>query len=380
MIKPTLMVATVIMIAGCAGTAPIDPLAPVPTRVDPDDIATPQLRQAWAVTRTTDADEIEVPTHAAAVGDHLVFVAYPGRVEALDLQGDTQWSMQPPNALAHRPIALNGGVALASESGWLWVDATGATRARIELGAVINDVVVVPQGLVVIGDELVYLLALDSSDDLVAPWQQAFSGGRRASADPDGESVFISNADGSLSCINASTGVVRWRSTEVEVAPLRPAVGKAVYVVSQSGRVYSIRARDGKRRWAGKDVGMRVTASPVVVDGLVWVPGMDAAAHAFTAAAGSHQFRVPGNGRIYLDLAIWGPWVIVSPQYGPWVILEGPRNRTGPANPGNPTVLNIASSDDIPVPPGVGAVGVVVIDAAGTVRLLTPQRGAGESP
>jgi outer membrane protein assembly factor BamB len=360
---------------GCAGAADIDPLAPVPTRVDPADVATPRLREAWTATSLDSEGEIEGPTHAAAVGAQFVFVAYPNRIEAFDHQGLRQWATQLREPLVHAPVALRGGVALASETGWLWINGRGTASTLLELAVTTLDAIVIQDTIVVVGADRVHRLRQTDTGSLVIDWTTGLGGAQRVASSPDYTTLYVASNDGSLTALAAATGSPRWRSTAIEIAPLRPAVGQHIYVIGADGRVYALRLRDGKRAWAGKDIGIRIVGSPVVVDKLVWAPGLDAAAHAFTISGGSHQFRIPGNGRMYLDLAVWRTWVIASPQYGPWLTIEGPRQRIAPSNPGTPVVASIASADDIALPPAVGAAGVALIDNTGTVRFLTPLQG-----
>jgi len=370
-----LLVSALSWSSACSGAATLDPLAPVPTRVDPSEIATPALRVSWEISTTDEDGDREVPTHAAAVGDRIIFVAYAGRLDALDLRGEKLWDAYQGDPLAFAPVAFRGGVALASGAGWLWLNGEGSASAFLELGDAVNDALVVPAGLVVVGSERIHLLTLSDTRSLSLAWTTVLGGGRRVGASTEGDALYVTDENGGVTALEAATGDVSWRSTEIEVAPLRPAVDRAVYVIDRGGRLHALRRRDGHHMWGAKELGMRVEGSPAVHEGLVWVPGLDAAAHAFTTGAGSHQFRIRGNGRVHLDIATWGPWVIVSPQYGPWVIVRGPRTRVGPSDPGAARVLNIGSDGDIALPPAVGAAGVVVIDSAGSVRLLTLEQG-----
>lgn len=364
----------------CSGAASIDPLAPVPTRVDPNEVATPPLRVAWTVSSDDESGDSEVPVRAAAVGSRAVFVAYADRLDALDIDdGETLWEARLNGPLTFAPVAFHEGVLVATEGGWLWFNADGAPTATAALPGPVNDALLVGGAVVVVSGDQIALLDRTGGSDLSIVWTVSLPGGRRVGAGPDGTALYVTNEDGSVTALTAATGNVRWRSTEIVVAPLRPAVDRAVYVIDRNGRLHALRPRDGRREWSAKDVGVRVSGSPVVRDGLVWVPGLDAAVHAFTAGGGSHQHRIRGNGRLHLDLAVWGAWVVASPQYGPWVIVQGPRNRVGPADPGSPRILRIESDDSLALPPAVDSTqttGVVVIDSAGTIRLLTPEQGA----
>jgi len=375
-----LVAAALLASAACSGAVALDPLAPVPTRVSPDEISTPPLRVAWTVSSRDEDGDREVPTHAAAVGTSAIFVAYESRLDALDVEDGTKlWEAHLPGPLAFAPVAFRGGVAVASGTRWLWFDASGAATASADLGSSVNDALVVTEGMVVVSNEEVRRLDLSAAGGLTVAWSTSLPGGRRISASPDGGALYISNEDGSLTALATATGTVRWRSAEIELAPLRPATGKAIYVIDRNGRLHALRHRDGKHMWAAKDIGMRIEGSPVERDGLIWIPGLDAAVHAFTAGGGSHQHRISGNGRIHLDAVAWGPWIIASPQYGPWLIVQGPRTHRGPADPGSPRILRIDSADDLAIAPAVdaaGEIGVVVIDAAGMIRLLTPEQGA----
>lgn len=374
--------AVLVTLSGCGGAATLDPLAPVPTQVRPEEIAEATLRSAWSFKflDPEDDDEPQVPTHAGAVGESYAFVPYADRVIALDLLGEEVWSLRLVEPLAFAPLAYQGGIALATETGWFWVDATGAPAAFLErLGS--------PRDAIV-GNDAVYLTTAAAVHAVTLPTQAAFevrwttelAGANRVVLGPDASTLYVVADDGAVSALDAASGVVRWRSHHVDAGPMRPAAGTSIYIIDREGRLHALRARDGAKAWTGKDIGLKVTGSPITADGVVWVPGLDGAVHGFTASAGSHLFRVPASGRVYLDLVQWGPWVIASPQYGPWLLLHGPRRTSGPADPGSPRREVAGPTNGINRIPAAGPAGVLIIDAEGEVHLLTQQRGIDRDP
>ena len=364
--------------AACSGAAQVDPLAPVPTRVNPDEIAAPALRVEWTYEAIDQEEDVEVPTHAAAVGSRFVFVPYPDRIEAIEA-GRLVWAVQLRDPLVGPPLAMGDGVVLPAETGWFNVGPDGTPRGFFAQEGQLHDALVVDGAIVAIRGEGIHRIDI-VPNGLAATWTTAAPEARKAAAAVDGRTLYVTGDDRVLRAYDLSSGAPRWTSSRVEFAPLRPSVdpnpgSMTLYAIGVDGRVYGIRQRDGSRAWAGKDIGMRSVGSPITVDELVWAPGLDAAAHAFTTGGGSHQFRIPANGRVYLDLAAWRGWIVVSPQYGPWLLLRGPRQRSGPADPGVPRVVRIESDDDILLPPAVGPIGVALIDSSGSVRLLTEERG-----
>ncbi|NKB89793.1 MAG: PQQ-binding-like beta-propeller repeat protein [Acidobacteria bacterium] len=377
-VRASCMVFVIAATAACSGAGQLDPLAPVPTRVNPDEISAPALRVEWTYQVMDEDNDVEVPTHAAAVGSRFVFVPYPDRVEALEA-GRLVWSVQLRDPLVGQPLALGDGVALPAETGWFNVGPDGTPRGFLAQAGELHDALVADGAIIAIRADGIHRIDI-VADGLTATWTAASPEARRASASVDGRTLYVTGDDNALRAYDLASGTPRWTSSRIEFAPLRPAVDQdprsmTLYVIGVDGRVYGIRQRNGNRAWAGKDIGMRSVGSPIAVDDLVWAPGLDAAADAFTTGGGSHQFRIPANGRVYLDLATWRGWIIVSPQYGPWLLVRGPRQRFGPADPGVPRVVRIESDDDILLPAAVGPLGVALIDSGGSVRLLTEERG-----
>jgi hypothetical protein len=382
-----LWLALVTLCAGCGGNAAFDPLAPIPVRVAPTEVEPVALRQHWTVRFELDVDdddEPDAPSHGPALGSDAVFIAYTSQMLARDRDnGNLLWQLRLASEIALAPIAIDDGVVIATEDHWLWIDALGRTKAALDLVATPLDTTTIGRRIYVTDSEGVYALRLNDESavaTITEVWQTELEGARVLTASLPDERLFVISTHGRVHALAVRDGRVLWTSDSVEAGGPRPAtIAGTLFVVANDFRVVALNADDGKRRWRSKEIGVRITGAPAANGDLVWVPGLDAALHGYATAGGSHQHRVALAGRVYVDLAVWGRWVIASPQAGPWTLLRGPLRRNGPADPGLPRVLPLSAESDLSLPPGVGPGGVAVVETNGTVRLFTPHRGI-ESP
>ena len=311
-------------------------------------------------------------TQGAAVGATLAYVPRETELLALRLSdGSEAWRLELGVAIASQPIPDMEGVLVPTLDGWILIDDSARMRSALGTDHPARAAVATVDGLVQVDSGGVQRLRLRPVEAAESVWRSDLEGAAAIALTDDAELAVIVDESGAVTALRVADGSVAWVSAE-SALPFRPAVYREhAIVIGQDHRVRALRLRDGKRSWTSKEIGVRVGAAPVVVDRVIWVPGLDSAVHGFDWG-GSHLFRVAVTGRVYIDLQSWGRWVVVSPQYGPWTMVRAPLRRLGPGDPGLPRTVTITSDGELSLRPGVGALGVVVIDDAGSVRLLTP--------
>ena len=87
--------------------------------------------------------------------------------------------------------------------------------------------------------------------------------------------------------------------------------GRRIFVVSRSGTVYAMNARNGDRLWTGR-VGSPGYTTPAVAAGRVFVGGFDGALRAYSAANGTQLWRRYVSGRILGAPVVVGDLVFFS--------------------------------------------------------------------
>ena len=369
--------------AGCGGAGTIDPLAPIPVRVTTTDVEPVALRQHWSVRFELDIDgdeEPDAPTQPPALGASAVFVAYNTQMLARGRDnGDLLWQLRMASEITLPPIAIDDGVLIATRNRWLWLDSRGRTKQTFEFNMLPLDTATIGRRIYVADSGGIYGLRLSAKATeaaIVQIWRTELPGASVLAVSLPDERLFVVTADGRVHALNVRDGSVLWTNADVEASGPRPAtIDGTLFVIASDYRVIALDADNGKRRWRSKEIGIRVTGAPAISDDIVWVAGLDAALHGYAIGGGSHKHRIPLSSRAYIDLAAWGRWVIASPQAGPWTLVRGPLRSAGPANPGLPRVVLLPAQSDVSLAPGVGPGGVAVVEANGTVRLFTPQRG-----
>ncbi len=372
-----------LLVVGCGGGGAIDPLAPIPLRVAPEDVEPVALRQHWNIQFELDVDgddEPDPPTQAPALGTGAVFIAYGTQMLARDRDnGALLWQLRLASEIILAPIAIGEEVLIVTEDRWLWLDALGRTNTALEFDSAPLDTAIIGRRVYVTDSDGVYALRLSGEGTnarIVQVWRRELDGASELTASPPDERLFVIADDGGVHALGVRDGRLLWSSDGVEASGPRPAsIAGTLFVVATDYRVVAIDAGNGKQRWRSKEIGVRVTGAPAVNDDLVWVAGLDAALHGYAIGGGSHRHRVPLAGRTYVDLAVWGRWVLASPQAGPWTLVRGPLRSNGPADPGFPRSVMLAAESDLTLPVGVGPGGVATVETSGMVRLFTPQRG-----
>ncbi len=176
---------------------------------------------------------------AAATSDSFVIETSSG-VTAISFDGVIQWSFAIPGGTAGAPATSESVVYAASRDGTLYAldAANGAELWHLETGAAAAGPAVAPSGTVYFASDTLYAL---SSDGQVI-WSGTTPGGHAtALAALASGGVFVTTSDDIASAIS-SAGTLVWTARSfgtVDSAAAGP--DGAVYVASQSGRIFAVR-------------------------------------------------------------------------------------------------------------------------------------------
>ena len=286
-----------------------------------------------------------------AVADGTVyFGSTDGSVYAVDTTtGDQTWRY--PTGATRVPSSLavaDGAVYFYSTDGYVHaVDAdSGDMLQRYAIGDEVSSFLAVADGVVYFDSTDGYVYAVDvDSRELLWRYEKDVQGGFSFLAVADGV-VCFGSTDGSVYALDATTGDRLWRTKPVLVPSSLAIVDGVVYYGSTGGYVYAVNpatgdalptpialangylyavdATTGGLLWRyqmglGARVSdersvVRVSSSPAVADGVVYVGSSDGYLHAVDAASGNLLWRyeteegltsspVVGDGIIY-----FGSW------------------------------------------------------------------------
>lgn len=388
MIRRAGLVALLVTLPSCAGGPGVeDPLAPIPGHVDEADVAPPGLRPAWSVevelegregrgTTASEEDEAAGPTMRPALGTANAYLVFGRRLVALELEeGSVRWEVSAPGPVVLSPVVVGEDVAIASEGSWTFIDAAGRVVGALRGAGTPVAATAAAGRLVEIRDAEVRAVVRDPQHGPGVAWARPLEGASSVTATEDGSMVLVVDEAGVLHALAVASGERRWSQDGAAALAGAIAVGEGrAFVAGRDRFLRAVRLRDGKVDWRSRSFGVDLAGAPAVADGVVWVGGMTTALQGLDADSGSNLFRVRIASRSYLDLVRWGHWVVASPSYGPWTVVRAPLRQLGPANPGTPVVSTIPSEgNEIALAPAAGPRGVLLVDAGGTVRLLTPQ-------
>jgi outer membrane protein assembly factor BamB len=365
----------VVALPGCGGNrATEDLLAPVPTKVDPRDVEPTPLVELWKLEPEGDPDDEDappLPSVPGALGAAHAFVARGSELLALDIaDGRLAWTLELGSPAIAPLLSIGESVAAPTASAWLLAGPRGRLQGVVPVATPPLAAVALEGGLVQVDGQTVRRLRLYPAEQSGEVWALDVPGASAVAIDESARTAVVTTSEGPIVGVNLANGRRLWENREIEALPLRPTIaGSEAIVVGVDSRLRAIRLSNGKRRWTSKDIGVQVAAAPAVLDGVVWAAGLDSALHAYQPG-GSHLFRLPLAGRVFIDLVTWDRWVFVSPQYGPWSIVRAPLRRMGPADPGQPRGLALVADGDLDLSPAVGPAGVLAIDATGVIRLF----------
>jgi len=355
-------------VVACGGDSYLDadPLAPIPTSVDEDEILPPPLVPAWQ-TSSLDEDGIpRVPLFRPAVGADHVFLAYADHVEARRASdGSESWKVELAAVAA--PVVRGQELIVAAQGAIWWL----AVRDGSFLGQFRMSQT--PTLVAAAGNAVVFAdgAALYQVDKNRQGWAVEALGTTALLTNPSGDTAFLSTEHGALIAIDTSSGNERWRYTStVETLLSAAAISPdLVYVAGNNQFLTAINAQSGSRKWQ-RNLGVDAPGAPAVVGDIVYVAPLDSMLHGYDAGNGSHLYSLPVSARTYVDLVGYEPWVVVGPRYGPWLRARAPRVFTSRARLTSNTA---ARGSDLRISPGVGPAGVAIVNGDGTVILLIPQ-------
>jgi outer membrane protein assembly factor BamB len=235
-----------------------------------------ELTREWASEPVVVGDTVFIaaassqsPIHVAYQDGTIVvgsgFVGQPADgfgLYAFDRQtGAVSWSSG--DELSGQP----GLFAFDAESGApLWRFATPS----LESGPAIDDRYVFAGSSL---DSMIYAIDLASGEEV---WRAPIDEGLPLNSSPavSGGSVFVTTEFGTIFCLDASTGEVRWQSS-AEHASLNSSavvVGNTLYVVDTEFGVSALSATDGSVLWSQQlDLTGQVAVAPVVVNGMLFI-------------------------------------------------------------------------------------------------------------
>jgi outer membrane protein assembly factor BamB len=268
----------------------------------------------------------------ACAGDLILVATYStdllrgqGVLMALDTTGVARWSWTPDAQRISAPAVGGNVVCVTIDTKTLFVldAATGTERARAHLEASAS-----PAAPAVIGDVAYvpcrgpHLLAVGVDGRLHWPF-----------TDQDDPDAWLDKtpvlAGGNL-CAVSTTGTVLALSTETGELAWRTSVGppgKPLSPPATDGDSLYVGARDGLHALGGDVVWhvsteRRITAAPVVADGVVYAAGHDHNLYALDAATGLELWHVELTRRIEVAPAIGGDLVLVADRDGHVVAVK----------------------------------------------------------
>ena len=179
----------------------------------------------------------------------------------------------------------------------------------------------VVDGTVYVGSDDTNLYAIDAATGAVR-WQTPLGGEVLSSPAVSDGVVFVGSFDGNLYALDAATGAVRWQ------APL-------------GGQVWSspaVAGRDRVRRWQRRPAARvrcgardgdvvvrderRVSSSPAVADGIVYVGSFDGRVYAVDAAIGGERWRFDTGNVVFSSPKVADGTVYVGSHSGAMYALD----------------------------------------------------------
>lgn len=252
-------------------------------------------RQAWrSVGYST--------TAPAAVEGNLVFIHDGGSSNLVALEAGTgteQWSAASGGGSNPIPIVAAGVVyggsftAIEAASGtvkWSIGSTSYLTAAALADGLVFHLCDVCDSG-----NDTVVARDAETGDER---WQFPLRGDANSSPAVADGLVYVADAAGNLSALNAETGAEWWRFVAGGFGSPAVAAG-LVYVGGSDGNVYALDATNGQERWRFTAEGApSFSTAPAVVEGVVYVGGSNGNLYALDAMDGTQRWAFPIEGGI----------------------------------------------------------------------------------
>ncbi len=237
------------------------------------------------------------PNHPVIAGD-LALEAGRGHLLAFAAKtGSPQWMWKYPEGVpgVGNPAVAAGLVYVADDQTrriHVLDSKTGTVRTTLQV-AITNrfqqSVLTVVGGRILVQvwqDRRLY--AFDSATGSMS-WSAAIPGDNGSDAVLAGESVYVASDGGTLSCVDAATGSVRWTSHlggPGLAAPNPSIADRVVFASFDDKQVHALAASTGARLWSAT-TGDRIEGSPVEASGTVYAGADDGGLYALDAATGA---------------------------------------------------------------------------------------------
>jgi len=219
--------------------------------------------------------------YAAPVFDQnrTYLVSYEGHLVRLDRpQGSTEianpWTVELGENVVATPVLSGGRLYVPTEAGEVIAvnaeDGSIVSRIRIESGRLWGSPLISGENLILSNFDHKTTYAMRLSDGQAA-WSTGHLGASIADLVASGQSVLIGSLDGSLHAIDAANGAPRWQFAAdgwVTGSPL--VAGDTIYAGTMRGSVYAL-TLDGQQRWRFTldDAKPEFRATPALVNGIL---------------------------------------------------------------------------------------------------------------
>ena len=358
-------------LVACGGpSANTDPLATIAELVAEEDRSPPPLMGVWS--RTSESPLTLRP----AVGERHVYLAFGNVLEAWRVEdGAFVWRHELDSNIAAPPAAIGQQVVVATVGTdafpprIVWVSNEGNIVALRDVEEAVRQIEAAP-GIVVIAD------SGSVSRVASAGWRVELAQIRHIALSVDHSLVYVTLEGRGIVALDLRDGSRRWQYETPGVRLTKPIVnGDFVYVAGTSGYIAALQATTGKKRWTRSLGSIDILGAPAIAGNILWVAGLDAHLFGLKPSNGTVLF-VPLElpSRNYLDMATFGIWTVLGPQYGPWMAVRGPTDSEGSRPPTRISTTPPPTGIDLELPPASGAAGVAVINGTDTVVFLRPQR------
>lgn len=256
-----------------------------------------------------------VSRSAPAVDGDTVYVASGFALAAVSAaDGTLRWRAPIRFAGAASPLVAGGTVYLPTQEGSLYAfdAATGEQRWHRKTEGLVFGSVALAGGRLYYGNEDGAAMAVDAGTGREV-WRQPVPGAVRSTpAVSGGEAIFVTDAPATVA-LDVRTGEERWRAPFGGSAS--PAVlNGVVYVAADSGGLQALSQRQGAHAWTMSTGGV-ARGSPTVAGGMVYAPG-GRSLHAVVAATGEPAWSFPVGGEVSGSPAVTGGVVYFGSRDG----------------------------------------------------------------
>ena len=226
--------------------------------------------------------------------------------------GGVAWRFETGGAVRSTAALADGTLYVGSSDGWLYaLDAEdGTVEWRYDAGTSIASAPAVAGDVVLVGDRAGVLHGvrratgagrwrLETGPEVALPWGREGWDYFQASTTIAGGTAYWGSGDGNLYAVDPATGDEKWRFETGGRIRSTPAVAEGRLVFgSGDGFVYALDPGTGEEIWRFRTAGVdlnaedfgydrrQISASPTIVDGVVYIGSRDASLYALDAATG----------------------------------------------------------------------------------------------